>query len=163
HDPALHAHSVRGRDDVRLRPHHQPRSRRRRRHAGGAAPAGPEFGRDVRQTGGTGVDVPRRTAGGSPLIVGPAAGRPPHPQARSSCGTPPACPTPHQPAGAGRSLNGTEIGTMFNLTPDQWITLGLLAAIALVALIVAISLFLGLFQARSLIRRELSAYFLSPI
>lgn len=42
-------------------------------------------------------------------------------------------------------------------------TLAALAVLALVGLIVAIYLAIGLFQARSLIRREFSAYFLSPI
>src|SRR5207247_574207 len=45
----------------------------------------------------------------------------------------------------------------------QALTLGLLGAIGLTLGIVAVYLFAGLFQARSLLRREFSAYFLSPI
>jgi ABC-type transport system involved in multi-copper enzyme maturation permease subunit len=44
-----------------------------------------------------------------------------------------------------------------------WVTLVVLAVLLLLGVIVAIWLFAGLFQARSLFRRELSAYFLSPI
>jgi ABC-type transport system involved in multi-copper enzyme maturation permease subunit len=50
-----------------------------------------------------------------------------------------------------------------DITRDQWITLGLLGAAALVAVIVLLVLAVGLFQARSLIRREFTAYFVSPI
>jgi ABC-type transport system involved in multi-copper enzyme maturation permease subunit len=49
------------------------------------------------------------------------------------------------------------------LSPREWGTLGALVAVALVALVVGAWLAVGLFQVRSLIRRELSAYFLSPI
>jgi ABC-type transport system involved in multi-copper enzyme maturation permease subunit len=45
----------------------------------------------------------------------------------------------------------------------QWTTLGLLAAAGLVVLLAGLALCTGLFQARSLIRREFTAYFLSPI
>jgi ABC-2 type transport system permease protein len=44
-----------------------------------------------------------------------------------------------------------------------WLTLALLALIGLVVLGVGVFLSLGLFEARSLIRREFNAYFLSPI
>jgi ABC-type transport system involved in multi-copper enzyme maturation permease subunit len=44
-----------------------------------------------------------------------------------------------------------------------WPTLGVLALVLLVALVVAGFLLVGLFNARSLIRREFSAYFLSPV
>jgi ABC-type transport system involved in multi-copper enzyme maturation permease subunit len=50
-----------------------------------------------------------------------------------------------------------------NLTSAEWITLGVIGAVAAVALGVAGLLCTGLFRARSLIRREFSAYFLSPI
>jgi ABC-type transport system involved in multi-copper enzyme maturation permease subunit len=50
-----------------------------------------------------------------------------------------------------------------NLTAQQWLTLGLLAAAGLVVLVAGLALFTGLFQARSLVRREFAAYFLSPI
>ncbi len=50
-----------------------------------------------------------------------------------------------------------------NLGTQEWVTLGLLAAAGLVVLIGLVSLGSGLFQARSLIRREFAAYFLSPI
>src|SRR5215472_13056651 len=52
---------------------------------------------------------------------------------------------------------------MFNLSANEWVTLGVLAAVLLTALAVGLALFGGLFQARSLVRREFSAYFLSPI
>src|SRR5207237_6108614 len=45
----------------------------------------------------------------------------------------------------------------------SWITFGVIAVFLAVGLIVAIWLAAGLFQARSLFRREFSAYFLSPI
>ncbi len=44
-----------------------------------------------------------------------------------------------------------------------WVTLGALIVLLVVALVVAIWLGAGLFNARSLLRREFSAYFLSPI
>jgi ABC-type transport system involved in multi-copper enzyme maturation permease subunit len=44
-----------------------------------------------------------------------------------------------------------------------WLTLGMLAVLLFVGLLVGIWLLVGLFDARSLFRRELSAYFLSPI
>jgi ABC-2 type transport system permease protein len=50
-----------------------------------------------------------------------------------------------------------------NLNTREWLTLGLLAVVALLALAVGLWLAVGLFRARSLIRREFSAYFLSPI
>jgi ABC-2 type transport system permease protein len=46
---------------------------------------------------------------------------------------------------------------------EGWMTYGLLGVIGLIALVVAVVLGAGLFQSRSLIRREFSAYFLSPI
>jgi ABC-2 type transport system permease protein len=49
------------------------------------------------------------------------------------------------------------------MTAQEWMTLGLLGAAGLVGLVVVLALAAGLFQARSLIRREFSAYFLSPI
>jgi ABC-type transport system involved in multi-copper enzyme maturation permease subunit len=48
-----------------------------------------------------------------------------------------------------------------SVTP--WISVALLALIALVAVAILAYLAVGLFQARSLIRREFSAYFVSPI
>jgi ABC-2 type transport system permease protein len=50
-----------------------------------------------------------------------------------------------------------------NLTAREWITLALLATVLVLALVVLVWLAVGLFRARSLIRREFSAYFLSPI
>jgi ABC-type transport system involved in multi-copper enzyme maturation permease subunit len=50
-----------------------------------------------------------------------------------------------------------------NLSMREWITLTLLVVAAAVAAAVLIWLAVGLFRARSLIRREFSAYFLSPI
>jgi ABC-type transport system involved in multi-copper enzyme maturation permease subunit len=50
-----------------------------------------------------------------------------------------------------------------DLTTQQWVTLGLLAAAGLVVLVVLGALAVGMFQARSLVRREFGAYFLSPI
>jgi ABC-type transport system involved in multi-copper enzyme maturation permease subunit len=50
-----------------------------------------------------------------------------------------------------------------NLTAGQWITVGTLGAVALVLLAVGVYLAAGLVAARSLIRRELAAYFVSPI
>jgi ABC-type transport system involved in multi-copper enzyme maturation permease subunit len=50
-----------------------------------------------------------------------------------------------------------------DLTSREWVTLGLLGAAGLVLLVVALGLAVGLFRARSLVRREFGAYFLSPI
>lgn len=50
-----------------------------------------------------------------------------------------------------------------NLTANQWLTLGALGAVALVLLAASLFLTVGLVGARSLIRRELAAYFVSPI
>jgi ABC-type transport system involved in multi-copper enzyme maturation permease subunit len=50
-----------------------------------------------------------------------------------------------------------------NLNTREWITLALLAVAVLLAAVVLVWLAVGLFRARSLIRREFSAYFLSPI
>src|ERR1700752_2992839 len=50
-----------------------------------------------------------------------------------------------------------------NLDMRQWITLGLLAVVLVLAAGVLVWLAIGLFQARSLLRREFTAYFLSPI
>jgi ABC-type transport system involved in multi-copper enzyme maturation permease subunit len=50
-----------------------------------------------------------------------------------------------------------------NLGTPQWITLALLGAAAVVLLVGLVALCVGLFQARSLVRREFAAYFLSPI
>jgi ABC-type transport system involved in multi-copper enzyme maturation permease subunit len=50
-----------------------------------------------------------------------------------------------------------------NLTTNQSLTLGLLGAAAVLLLVGLVVLAIGLFQARSLIRREFAAYFLSPI
>src|SRR5437016_5601829 len=50
-----------------------------------------------------------------------------------------------------------------NLTTAQWVTLGLLGAAGLVVLVILLALGVGMFQARSLVRREFGAYFLSPI
>jgi ABC-type transport system involved in multi-copper enzyme maturation permease subunit len=52
---------------------------------------------------------------------------------------------------------------MHKVSLQEWATLGAGALIGLVALVAAVFLVLGLFQARSLVRREFSAYFLSPI
>jgi ABC-type transport system involved in multi-copper enzyme maturation permease subunit len=46
---------------------------------------------------------------------------------------------------------------------NQWITLAALAAALLVVLVAGVFFFLGLFEARSLLRREFNAYFFSPI
>jgi ABC-type transport system involved in multi-copper enzyme maturation permease subunit len=48
-------------------------------------------------------------------------------------------------------------------TAAQWVTLSAVGVILLTAVAVGVFLAAGLFQARSLIRREFSAYFLSPI
>src|SRR6185437_5837015 len=48
-------------------------------------------------------------------------------------------------------------------TSTEWITVALLAVVAAVAVVVLAVGAAGLFQARSLIRRELAAYFVSPI
>jgi ABC-type transport system involved in multi-copper enzyme maturation permease subunit len=50
-----------------------------------------------------------------------------------------------------------------NLTGPQWVTLTTLGTILLVGAVIVIGLGIGLFHARSLIRRELTAYFVSPI
>ncbi len=50
-----------------------------------------------------------------------------------------------------------------DIVANPWVALTALAVLSLAALGVAIYLIIGLFQARSLIRREFSAYFLSPI
>jgi ABC-type transport system involved in multi-copper enzyme maturation permease subunit len=50
-----------------------------------------------------------------------------------------------------------------NLSPSQWLTVALLAAAGLVVALGLAALAVGLFQARSLVRREFAAYFLSPI
>ena len=52
---------------------------------------------------------------------------------------------------------------LFALTTDEALTCGLLAVVLLVALVGGVYLTAGLFQARSLVRREFAAYFLSPI
>ena len=52
---------------------------------------------------------------------------------------------------------------MFSLSPNEWLTLALLGAAGVVALLVAGYLAAGLFRARSLVRREFTAYFVSPI
>ena len=49
------------------------------------------------------------------------------------------------------------------MSANEILTLLILGAVLLVALTIAAYLFVGLFQARSLVRREFSAYFLSPI
>jgi ABC-type transport system involved in multi-copper enzyme maturation permease subunit len=46
---------------------------------------------------------------------------------------------------------------------NEWVGLGVLAVVGLLALGTLIYLGVGLFQARSLIRRELTAYFVSPV
>lgn len=50
-----------------------------------------------------------------------------------------------------------------NLDTRQWITLALLVVVLILAAVVLVWLAIGLFRARSLMRREFSAYFLSPI
>src|ERR1700681_1420634 len=52
---------------------------------------------------------------------------------------------------------------MFGLDLSESLTLAFLGLTALIVVIAAVVLGLGLFQARSLVRREFSAYFLSPI
>jgi ABC-type transport system involved in multi-copper enzyme maturation permease subunit len=52
---------------------------------------------------------------------------------------------------------------MFAITLNDVLALGTLAVIGLVGLGVAVFLLIGLFHARSLVRREFMAYFLSPI
>jgi ABC-2 type transport system permease protein len=52
---------------------------------------------------------------------------------------------------------------MVGLGLNEWLTLVFLGLVALIGLVAALYLGAGLFQARSLIRREFSAYFLSPI
>jgi ABC-type transport system involved in multi-copper enzyme maturation permease subunit len=51
----------------------------------------------------------------------------------------------------------------FEFNKDHFFTLGVASVVALVALAAGIAIMTGLFQARSLLRREFSAYFLSPI
>lgn len=48
-------------------------------------------------------------------------------------------------------------------TSNQWITLATLSVVALLTVGIGLSGVYGMFQARSLIRRELAAYFVSPI
>jgi ABC-type transport system involved in multi-copper enzyme maturation permease subunit len=50
-----------------------------------------------------------------------------------------------------------------DMNTSQWATLGLLVATGLVVLVGLLALGAGLFRARSLVRREFAAYFLSPI
>lgn len=50
-----------------------------------------------------------------------------------------------------------------NLSPREWLTLALLIVILAGAAVGLVWMAVGLFRARSLIRREFSAYFLSPI
>jgi ABC-type transport system involved in multi-copper enzyme maturation permease subunit len=50
-----------------------------------------------------------------------------------------------------------------NLTTNQWITVSVLGVVILLLLIFLFYLARGMFQARSLIRRELTGYFVSPI
>src|SRR5262245_32153493 len=50
-----------------------------------------------------------------------------------------------------------------DMTTREWVTLAGIGLAAAVALGVAAYLIAGLFRARSLVRRELAAYFLSPI
>jgi ABC-type transport system involved in multi-copper enzyme maturation permease subunit len=50
-----------------------------------------------------------------------------------------------------------------DLATNESLTLGVLGAVALLGVVVLLALGVGLFQARSLLRRELAAYFLSPI
>ena len=50
-----------------------------------------------------------------------------------------------------------------NLDTRQWVTLALLAVVLVLAAAVLVWLAVGLFRARSLIRREFAAYFYSPI
>ena len=52
---------------------------------------------------------------------------------------------------------------MFHLSANEWLTLAILGAAGVVALLVAAYLAVGLFRARSLVRREFTAYFVSPI
>lgn len=52
---------------------------------------------------------------------------------------------------------------MLGASFSEWAGLGILAVVAVVLIGVAVWLTVGLFQARSLIRREFTAYFLSPI
>jgi ABC-type transport system involved in multi-copper enzyme maturation permease subunit len=52
---------------------------------------------------------------------------------------------------------------LFAFTTQDWLALSALGVIAVVVAVAGVFLLTGLFQARSLIRRELAAYFLSPI
>jgi ABC-2 type transport system permease protein len=52
---------------------------------------------------------------------------------------------------------------MFDMSTREWATVSVLAVVAVVALGLAVWLAVGLFRARSLVRRELGAYFTSPI
>ena len=52
---------------------------------------------------------------------------------------------------------------MFAMSFNETITLVGLGALLLLGAVVALVLLLGLFGARSLVKRELSAYFVSPI
>jgi ABC-type transport system involved in multi-copper enzyme maturation permease subunit len=50
-----------------------------------------------------------------------------------------------------------------NFSIHEWVSLAALGVIAVVALVVLVGLLIGLFQARSLLRREFTTYFISPI
>src|SRR5438105_10875475 len=52
---------------------------------------------------------------------------------------------------------------LLGLSTEQYLLVGTLAVVGLLVLIGAIFVTVGLFKARSLLRREFSAYFLSPI
>jgi len=52
---------------------------------------------------------------------------------------------------------------MSNLSPHESLTLATLGVVLLVLLVIGMFLAIGLFQSRSLVRREFGAYFLSPI
>lgn len=51
----------------------------------------------------------------------------------------------------------------FNLNVNNGVALAVLGVVAVLAVVLSVYLLLGLYNARSLFRRELSAYFLSPI
>src|SRR5437879_4274047 len=52
---------------------------------------------------------------------------------------------------------------LLGLTTEQYLLLGTLGVVGLLALVGVIVVAVGLFKARSLLRREFAAYFLSPI
>src|SRR5262249_28590955 len=71
---------------------------------------------------------------------------------------------PDRARGAGPGVTAGGTCVMFaDWSLNEWVTLGGLGLAAAFAVAVTAYLAWGLFQARSLVRRELAAYFLSPI